>query len=416
MDEIGEREAIGATPGLWRNRDFVTVFLGQGVSNLGDGVTATALPLLVLQLTGSGVAMGVVGMLQLLPNFFLDLPVGALADRWDRRHLLFAVDAGRALLTALIPLALLLRLPVMPVVYAVALPIGALATLFWAGYSASVPLLAGRAHLGRANSYFQAVQSLAWIVGPGAAGLLATWIGPGPALVLDAASFVVSAASIGLVHRPLRDERAGPPRHIVHEMREGLAFVAAHPALRAAVGLRASTSFLAAPLIAAIVFAVTVNWRLAPSVVGFALSAYALGALLGALLGGRVERLHPDVVMLAANAGRAAALLAMALASGVVSLLVAAAAFGLGEGLMRVVYLTLLARLTPDRLMGRVASIANSLVLGMRSVGVLAGGILLQAAGGAATLGAMGGGLLLVSLLFGALPAVHAPPATPPRG
>lgn len=409
-------EPAPAPPGLWRNRDFVTVFLGQGVSNLGDGVTATALPLLVLQLTGSGVAMGVVGMLQLLPNFVLGLPAGALADRWDRRHLLFAVDAGRALLTALVPLALLLRLPVMPVVYAVALPIGALATLFFAAYSAAVPLLAGRAHLARASSYFQAVQSLAWIVGPGVAGLLAAWIGPGPALALDAASFLASAASIWLVCRPLRGdwvERAEPPRHILREMREGLAFVATHPALRAAVGLRASTSFLAAPLIAAIVFAVTVDWRMAASVAGFALSAYALGALLGTLLGGRVERLRPGVVMLAANAGRAAALLMMALASGVVPLLAAAAAFGLGEGLMRVVYLTHLATLAPDRLMGRVASIANALVLGMRSVGALAGGILLQAAGGAAALGAMGGGLLLASLLFGTLPTMRATPAAP---
>lgn len=419
MNEIGELETIEAkaeaTPGLWRNRDFVTVFLGQGVSNLGDGVTATVLPLLVLRLTGSGVAMGIVGMLQMLPNFFLGQPSGVLADRWDRRHLLFAVDAGRALLTALIPLALLLRLPVMPVVYAVALPIGALATLFWAGYSASVPLLAGRAHLGRTNSYFQAVQSLAWIVGPGVAGLLATRIGPGPALALDAASFAASAASIWLVRRPLRSERAGSSRHIVHEMHDGLAFVAAHDALRAAVGFRASTSFLAAPLIAAIVFAVTVDRRMAVSVVSFALAAYALGSLLGTLLVGRVERLRPGVVMLAANAGRAAALLAMALASGVVPLLSAAAAFGLGEGLMRVVYLTLLATLAPNRLMGRVASIANSLVLGMRSVGALAGGILLQAAGGVATLSAMGGGLLLLSLLFGALPAVHATPTAPRR-
>jgi hypothetical protein len=246
------------------------------------------------------------------------------------------------------------------------------------------------------------------------AGLLATWIGPGPTLALDAASFAASAVSIGLVHRPLRDERTGPSRPLAHEMREGLAFVAAHPVVRAAVGFRASTSFLAAPLIAAIVYAVTVDRRLAPSVVGFALSSYAVGAVLGTLLGGRVDWLRPGVVMVAANAGRAAALLA--LTPGVVPLLAAAAAFGLGEGLMRVVYLTLLATLAPDRLMGRVASIANALVLGLRSGGALAGGILLQAAGGAATLGAMGGGLLVASLLFGAVPAVHATPATVPRG
>jgi MFS family permease len=402
-----------ASPGasrLWRNRDFVTVFLGQGVSNLGDAVTATALPLLVLQLTGSGAAMGVVGMSQLLPTLFLGLPAGALADRWDRRRMLFAVDAGRALLTALIPLALLLHLPAMPVVYAIAAPIGVLATLFWAGYSASVPALAGREHLGRANSYFNAAQSLAWIVGPGVAGILATWIGLGPALALDAMSFVASALSIWLVRRPLRGEQHGPAQHFAHDVREGLTFVATHPALRAAVGLRASASFIAGPFIAAVAFAVTMDRRMAPSVVGFALSTYALGALAGTLLAGRVERLRHGIVMLTANVGRAAALLALALAPGVVPLLSAASAFGLCEGLMRVVYLTSLATLTPDHLLGRAGSFANSLVLGMRSVGMLASGFFLQAKGGAATLVAMGIGLLLVTLAFAALPAMRYAP------
>ena len=68
------------------NRDFLVVLFGQGISSFGDSITNTALPLLVLALTGSGLAMGVVGVLTTLPDLILGLPAGAYADRWEPAH------------------------------------------------------------------------------------------------------------------------------------------------------------------------------------------------------------------------------------------------------------------------------------------------------------------------------------------
>src|SRR5262249_26129967 len=90
-------ETAGAFP-LRRNRDFGIVLTGQTISALGDAVRMTAMPLLVLKLTGSGVAMGVVGALSTIPDLVLGLPAGAIADRWDRRKLMLWADAGRAVL------------------------------------------------------------------------------------------------------------------------------------------------------------------------------------------------------------------------------------------------------------------------------------------------------------------------------
>ena len=92
---------------LSANRDFKIVLTGQSISALGDAVSFTAVPLLVLALTGSGIAMGTVGVLQTLPDLILGLPAGALADRWDRRRMMLWSDFGRALLTALIPISVL---------------------------------------------------------------------------------------------------------------------------------------------------------------------------------------------------------------------------------------------------------------------------------------------------------------------
>ena len=105
------------------NRDFWVVLVGQGVSSFGDAITNTALPLLVLALTGSGLAMGVVGVLSTLPDLVLGLPAGAYADRWDRRKMMFLADLGRAFLTALIPISVWLDGPTLALIMLVTFPL-----------------------------------------------------------------------------------------------------------------------------------------------------------------------------------------------------------------------------------------------------------------------------------------------------
>ena len=161
------------------NRDFLVVLFGQGISSFGDAITVTALPLLVLALTGSGLAMGVVGVLTTLPDLILGLPAGAYADRWSRRTMMFVADLGRCVLTAMIPVSVALGGPTLVVILAVTFPLNSLRVLWLAAYTAAVPGLVGRAEVPRANAIFEAVFNVGWIVGPALAGLLAATIGPG---------------------------------------------------------------------------------------------------------------------------------------------------------------------------------------------------------------------------------------------
>jgi MFS family permease len=101
---------------LRANRDFKVVLVGQGISSFGDSITNTALPLLVLALTGSGFAMGVVGVLSTLPDLVVGLPAGAYADRWDRRRMMLWADVGRAVLTAVIPISVWLGGPTLALI------------------------------------------------------------------------------------------------------------------------------------------------------------------------------------------------------------------------------------------------------------------------------------------------------------
>ena len=82
---------------LWRNRDYLVLWSGQTVSLIGTGISQTAFPLLVWDLTHSAAQVGFVGGLGTLPYVFLSLLVGALIDRWNRKRVMILCDIGRAL-------------------------------------------------------------------------------------------------------------------------------------------------------------------------------------------------------------------------------------------------------------------------------------------------------------------------------
>jgi MFS transporter, ENTS family, enterobactin (siderophore) exporter len=387
-------------PPLRANRDFLVVLSGQGASALGDAVSFTAVPLLVFGLTGSGLAMGLVGVLQTLPDFLLGLPIGALADRWDRRRLMLLADAGRAILTACIPLAFLLGLPVMPVVFLVMFPLNALRVAFMAGWTASVPILVGPTRIGAGSSTIEAVANLGFIVGPALAGVAVGVVGAGPTIAIDALSFAISAASLTLVRRSLRSVSTAPRRHLASEMLDGVRFLVQQRTLRMVLTFYAATALCTAAIIPALTIYVEGQLGLGAVVFGLVLSAYSVGAVIGALAGARLMRGALAPLLLGGAAMTGALMIVLALVGLPVILVASALGAGISQSLVTVSYVTLRASLTPHELLGRVGSTARVVTLGLQPVGLLIGGVALQTVGGSTTLLGMGGLMLAAAALF----------------
>ncbi len=287
--------------GLLHDRDFASVLVGQGVSATGSAVTMVAMPLLVLLMTGSGLLMGIVGILETAPDLLIGLPAGAYADRWDRRRVMIVADAGRALLTALIPLAVIVGLPAVPVILIVVAPINVLRVMFSAAQNASIPTLAGRDRLNAGAAYFEAVWGLGYVLGPALAGLLIAVVGPGPTIALDALSFAFSAGSVVLVRRSLQpppSER--PARRILSDVGEGLAFVRRDRALLATIAFYATLSLLMAPFVPAFTYFLIRDRGMDAAGLGLMISVFAVGMVAGALVATRLDSRRLGLRMLAA--------------------------------------------------------------------------------------------------------------------
>lgn len=394
---------VGKTPAAahaspWALRDFRIIAFGEGASAVGDAVTFTALPLLVLALTGSGTLLGVVAALQGLPDLVVGLPAGALADRWDRRRMMIAADLGRAVLTALIPLSALVGIPTIAVIVAVVVPINVLRVLFMAAWTGAIPRLVGRELIGPASSYMEAIFAIGFIVGPGVAGLLVSRIGAPATLAIDAVSFVISAVALLFVRTPLRAERTLGPQHLMADIREGLTFVRDHRLLRVTLAYWGVVGILTAGLIPSLTFLIEAERRQGPDAFGLVISAYSLGTLIGALVAARLTR--GSLGRLLVGGGIVVGLVVVALTLVVPAEAVAVLGFvaGIANTLVLVSYVTIRASSTPDALLGRVGATTRMISIGLQPAGAAAAGILLDAVGGATTLRLMGVGLVVAAL------------------
>lgn len=398
--------AVSSAVGVERahlSREFRAVLAGQAVSALGDAITLTAMPLLVLALTGSGAWMGVVGALQFLPDLLFSLVAGVLADRVDRRRLVVIADIGRAALTMLVPIAHWTDLPTLGVLVAVTFPVNVLRVLSDAGLSSALPQLAGRENLARANSFMEATLSVPYIVGPGIAGALVAWIGAPSTLAIDAATFALSAASFLAVHRALRAERPAQMPSWGSDLREGVGFIRRHALVRTVIGFWVLTALVTTPLIATLSYYITIDRERGAEVFGFVGSAWSVGYLGGSLIAGRLPNRQLGVRLVGAGAAIGLLVVAIATARTTIVYYPAAALIGASLAVVVVTGSTLRASLTPEPLLGRVGSTSRTLSLGLQPVALLGAGALVQLSNGRVALIVLGAAAVVGSLLFAPL-------------
>lgn len=401
---------------LSRNRDFATLLVSQTISAVGDAASATAMPLLVFALTGSGLVMGIVGAIETGADFVMGTIAGAMADRGDRKRMMFAADLGRAMLTALIPLSDFVHGPTMVMILLVSGPLAILRGFFRAGYLSSMPNLVGRSQLARGNGILETAYSASFIFGPALAGFLVTVIGPGPTLAVDAASFAISSLGLFLIRRDLRAPTDRPPSRIVDDIREGVVYVVRHPVLRTMIVLFATTSAVLAPVPAAMTFRIVRDLGQSPAAFGLTLTGLGVGTVAGSLYATRLGR-ETNVARLLVLAVLllGAPLIAAALIGSLPVLVALIAVSGAGEAMLTVVYISVRAANSPDELVGRVASTARVMALGLMPIGSLIGGLLIDSVGGTGTLIVMGMSMCVLALGFSQVDALRAASLAPPH-
>ena len=239
----------------WLSGDFGRFWLGQTISNLGSSFTMFALPLLVFNLTGSPLNLGITAAAEFVPYLLFGLVIGAWVDRVDRKRLMIATDLARAAVIATIPLLAAVDALTVGWVYAVAFASATLTIAFDAAQFAAIPsLVPSDDDLVAANGRVQASYSAAQIAGPLLAGLLITVAPVQQVLWVDAASFLLSAGTLALIATAFNAPRDTEPRRAIRqEVAEGLRYVLGHPVLRNISAMMALINLVGATVYAQLV-------------------------------------------------------------------------------------------------------------------------------------------------------------------
>ena len=360
---------------LLGNVRFMQLWAGQTISFVGDAVSMVALVILVVQLTGSASAVGGALVAHLLPTFASPL-FGVLADRFDRRVVLVVSDLVRA--TLVLGLVFVRDLVL---IYGLIFLMGFARTLFNPTIRAAFPSVVGEGYLARANSLIGGSFSASVTVGPALGGLLVAVVGVSGAFLLDAATYLISASLLSRIPLP-RPQREGEEVSVLRELRSGFSYLAgARVPLAMMVGafLTVLATDLATPaevFLAKSTFdAGDVGYGLLVSVWG---GGMVLGSALMAVLGDRLRLLPAYFLGIFVWA---LALASTGLSPTFVLALAMLAVAGAANGLDNVVTDTILQRLVPNALLGRVFSVKYLGYGAGEALAYPAGGVLVDTLG-----------------------------------
>ncbi|MFF4490470.1 MFS transporter [Streptomyces sp. NPDC001544] len=275
----------GKSPSIWHHREFLLLWSGQTVSEMGSQVTVLALPLVAVVVLGaSAFQVGLLSAAETSAYLLVALPAGAIVDRVAKRSLMITCNLALLLVIGSVPLAHVLGVLTLAQLYAVALISSVFSVFFAVAYQSYLPLLLDRDQLMDGNGKLASSQSVAQIAGPSLGAGLVTLVGAAGAMTADALSFAASAGALSAIRtrepRRARGE-AGPRPPLWSEIRVGLGYVTRDPILRNSVAFNGTANFfvIMVETLGPVFLIRTLHLR--PGLVGLLLALGAVGGVAG---------------------------------------------------------------------------------------------------------------------------------------
>ena len=392
--------AIDLTP-IKKYRDFKLLFTAGLFSYFGSMITFVALPFQIKELTGSFWAVGLIGVVEIIPLIVFGLYGGVLADYLDRKKMIWFTEFGTLIATSILLINSLQEEPSVILIFVIAAIFAALSGLKRPSQDAILPRLVNHDDLPSAS----ALMSLRWqfggIVGPSVGGIIIASYGAGAAYLIDCLTFVISLALIWQVKSVPPLDKATPPS--MAGLLEGLNYAYKRKDLLGTYVVDLAAMFLAMPMALFPFWADEIG---APYALGFFYSSITFGAVLVTLLSGWMRNYpHHGRAVIIGALGWGVAIVAAGSSNSlvlVITCLVIAGAFDQVSALFRGFIWN---QSIPDELRGRLAGIEMlSYLLGPLGGQARAGGM---AAMSSLRISIVGGGLLcigFVSLIAASMP------------
>jgi MFS family permease len=393
---------------LHRHRNYRLFFTGQIVSLAGTWMQNIALAWLVIELSGSALAVGALAFCRFVPFLLFGLAAGVVIDRFDTRRLLIATQGTAMLVSIALAVVTLTGLATLPVVYALA-AVGGLVLVFDApGRQTLTFQMVGPKELQNAVALNSGLFNGSRVIGPAIAGVVIALVGTGLCFVVNAVSFLAVLASLRL----LRTEELTPVvRHetrVVAGIREGVQWALHAPVARTVLAVVTVVSTVGFNFHVLVPLLASETLEVGPETFGILSAAFGLGALAGALVTASLREASTRAFV-GGGIGFSLAMLSLALVDTVEVALVLLFALGIAFSLFAASANALVQLSAPDHLRGRVISLYLFAFAGLAPIGGLVAGWLAELGGTPLAFGFAGAaGLVAATWAFRELGVVRA--------
>jgi MFS family permease len=357
-----------------RNPHYRLWLIGGTISLLGDQFYFVALPWLVLQQTGSAVAMGAILMAGAIPRALLMLMGGAVSDRMSARRIMMATATARTICVTVIGVLVWLRVLRIWELYALAVSFGVADAFAAPAQTAYMPSLVKREQLVAARSVSQSTGQLTTLLGPAPAGFVIQTLGVAWAFFLDAISFLFILGALWKLPDPPKSQTAR--KAMWRSIAEGIAYVGKDVPLRSLMLLATIMNFcIAGPVSIGLAYLTKTRFG-SPAAYGIVISAVAAGSLLGALLAGAWKVRRRGVMILQVSALLGLCLGSIGLLDRVWSVAGVLLVMGAAAGLVNVHVGAWAMQRIDAGVRGRVASVLMLASFGITPISLAAAGFL----------------------------------------
>lgn len=346
-----------------RYRNFLALWIGQLVSQVGDQFVIIAILVLINRHTSSTVPVGIVGLCFTAPQVLLGLMGGVFVDRWNRKVVMIVSDILRGL--AVLALVLVREPSQFYILYLVTFIMSSVGVFFAPARNAVIPNVVPERLLLAANALIQGSQVIAMILGASIAGFVVDWLGIGFAFVFDALTFLASAVAIVTMRIPRTTvRRRGDAREIWAQLKEGLAFIRRNPFLTNLMVITGEATFGFAAIFVLGVMHLGDTLGIDAKGFGILYAVEGLGVVVGgAILTKFLSRIKVNWVVAVCMIALGISIIAFAAAPSYALVMVSMIVIGLSIVSARAALATLTQALVPDEKRGRVES-AVAMVIG----------------------------------------------------
>lgn len=407
-----------AGSGRFLNRNFVLLWQGQFVSQVGNQAFLIAMMYWLMEATESASLMGSMMMVSVLPTIVLVPFGGLLADRYSRRQIIVLADAFRGLLVCALGLALLVAGHATGMIVVLMFVVvglnGIFASAFQPAVAAVIPDLVPADKVEAANSMTQFSVQAATMLGQAVGGVVYGIVGAPLLFIIDGISYLLSAVSESFLEidsdRPAIGEmRDTKPAEYLRESLATAAFVWSHPGMRQLLTSAAAVNFLAMPVIVLLPFHVARHLGLGPAWYGLMLAGMGGGSMLAytAVSMRRAGRRNRPRIALAAMVCIGPVIAAMSMFTAPLASLALFALLGACTALVNVFVISAFQLGADPAVRGRVLALVIAVSGAVSPLGMLAGGFIGDALDGNAAPVYFGCGAGMLAVATGAAASRH---------